>query len=93
VENIREESSDSTARVVLRRLAQALFYPEGEYAQESAAYEVSRPRPRSRCGSEHAPVHDLVIRGLDSQTAEIYQRPPSRCFERLDVAPQGRRTD
>jgi hypothetical protein len=74
VENIREEL-DSAREWYYDARAQTLFYyPEGESAPESAAYEVTRLQTLIEVrGSEQAPVHDLVIRGLGySQTAETF---------------------
>jgi Right handed beta helix region len=74
VENIREEL-DSPREWYYDARAQTLFYyPDGDNARESAAYEVSRLETLIEVrGSEQVPVHDLVIRGLAySQTAETF---------------------
>ena len=74
VENIREEL-DSPHEWYYDTRAQALFYyPDGDNARESATYEVSHLETLIEVrGSEQAPVHDLVIRGLAySQTAETF---------------------
>ena len=74
VENIHEEL-DSPREWYYDARAQALFYyPDGDNARESASYEVSRLETLIEVrGSEQAPVHDVVIRGLAySQTAETF---------------------
>lgn len=74
VENIHEEL-DSPREWYYDAQAQTLFYyPDGNNAGESATYEVSRLETLIEVrGSDQAPVHDLVIRGLTfSQTAETF---------------------
>ena len=74
VENIREEL-DSPREWYYDTRTQALFYyPDDDNARQSPSYEVSRLETLIEVrGSEQAPVHDLVIRGLAySQTDETF---------------------
>jgi hypothetical protein len=74
VENIREELDAPREWYYDSRARWLYYYPDGDSARVSAIYEVSRLATLIEVrGSERAPVHDVVIRGLVySQTSETF---------------------